>query len=831
MLSYLLRQLTNSFGIFFRTIRAFFTRKLVGAWSYLRRITNFSRHATKVATATFQEAATAVKKPSKREDYIETQRLFISKSFLIFLAVGLVLVGLLIYFVVWPFLLSRFFVAKFYQGDQQLTDWSGRVIVYYDEEKKDPMYRGTLEEGLLQGKGEEYDADGLLIYEGNFVDGVRSGEGSLYEAGVLVYEGKFSGGLANGTGVAYNDGTKCYQGSFADGLYEGEGTAFYPDGSRAYTGTFAQGLYEGEGTEYGEDGQIRYKGSFSQGLYEGSGTIYLGANSQIQAEFSGGVSTGAIQWYQSGKLWYDGSADDLTPDGFGTLYAENGKAVYAGEFDQGTLDGSWLLSLTASELREAFGEAALTEWDSIGGFLIQNEALGLTVLCSYQQEGTEAQVYRLWFTPDSDTPWADLLPWQSGAEAAVWATADRDPVPEEHVLQGAVLQPDGTSSGDWYQRQYLYEDYLCILLGRNEAESPVQLFWSRDITISDPLPAEESTSQAQERLDALLAALDGAEGTSSGSQSSSGLGDAERLLGLMLTVQDGEDLTDALIDCYVYGEMAASLEASQPLLQQALAEAQAQLQRGEGSQEAVDEAQAALDDLDGRLAQYRTAQEQAALTVQELSTLEAGDYDLSAVLLFFDPLALDADALYDAALTYAEAVAAGQSEVDSAALKREVKSAALELGLSYESVCSARTAAETAAAQVETVSLAYAKGTASKSDLYAAQCARDEAAATLYQSLGTFAHQANALNTLTGGWLSDEYDWMADTFAVLFQSEILHAEEAARQAEADRTQREEEAAQAIQDRQETTAPTPTETAPQTTPTPTSSPTGAEGNTD
>lgn len=43
MLSYLLRQLTNSLGIFFRTIRAFFTRKLVGAWSYLRRITNFSR--------------------------------------------------------------------------------------------------------------------------------------------------------------------------------------------------------------------------------------------------------------------------------------------------------------------------------------------------------------------------------------------------------------------------------------------------------------------------------------------------------------------------------------------------------------------------------------------------------------------------------------------------------------------------------------------------------------------------------------------------------------------------------------------------------------------
>ena len=95
-MSYLLRQLFNSFGIFFRTIRAFFTRKLVGIGAYFRRITNFSRHATKVASASFQGAAAAVKKPTRREDYIETRRLFISKSFLILLAVGLVLAVLLL---------------------------------------------------------------------------------------------------------------------------------------------------------------------------------------------------------------------------------------------------------------------------------------------------------------------------------------------------------------------------------------------------------------------------------------------------------------------------------------------------------------------------------------------------------------------------------------------------------------------------------------------------------------------------------------------------------------------------------------------------------------
>ena len=824
MLSYLLRQLTNSFGIFFRTIRAFFTRKLVGAWSYLRRITNFSRQATKVATASFQGAAAAVKKPTKREDYIETQRLFISKSFLILLAVGLVLAGLLVYFVVWPFLLSHFFTARFYQGDEKLSDWSGRVIVCYDEEKKNPMYQGTLENGLLQGKGQEYDEEGLLRYEGNFVDGLRSGDGRLYEAGVLVYEGQFSDGEINGMGTAYEDGVKCYEGAFVDGLYEGSGTAYYPSGVKAYAGSFSaglyegegtaysedgqmcykgafsQGLYEGEGTEYDEDGQVRYKGLFSAGLYEGSGTIYLSDGDRIQSEFAAGVAGGTIQWYQDGKLWYDGSADDLTPDGFGTLYAENGKVVYAGEFDQGTLDGEWLLGLTAAELREAFGEASLTEWDGDGGFFVENSTLGLTALCSYQQGETESLVYQLWFAPEGESAWAELLPWETGSEASLWARLDREEPPEEQQLQAAFLQPDGSADGEWYQRQFYYESYGCTLLCPNRTAAPVQICWSREMTQTGDTAADPVQSQAQERLDQLLSVLDGTGGGSSSDDAGSGagLGDVERLLGLMLTAQDGEALIDALIDYYVYGEMTASLEASQPLLQQELAQAQTRLQRGEGSQTEVDQAQSALDSLDERLAQYRTAQEQADLTVQDLSKLSAADYDLRPVLLVFDPVGLDVSALYDAALTYAQDTAAGQQTVDAAALEREVKSAVLELELSYEAVRSARKTAEAAAAEVETVTQAYAKGTADRSALYDAQCARDEAAAALYQAAGTFAHQANGLNTLSGGWVAEQFDWMAETFAALFQSEILRGESAAQQAEDERTQREEEAAQIIQ---------------------------------
>ena len=46
--------------------------------------------------------------------------------------------------------------------------------------------------------------------------------------------------------------------------------------------------------------------------------------------------------------------------------------------------------------------------------------------------------------------------------------------------------------------------------------------------------------------------------------------------------------------------------------------------------------------------------------------------------------------------------------------------------------------------------------------------------------------------------MAEQFDWMADTFATLFQSEILRGEAAAQAAEDERTQREEEAKEQIQ---------------------------------
>ena len=49
--------------------------------------------------------------------------------------------------------------------------------------------------------------------------------------------------------------------------------------------------------------------------------------------------------------------------------------------------------------------------------------------------------------------------------------------------------------------------------------------------------------------------------------------------------------------------------------------------------------------------------------------------------------------------------------------------------------------------------------------------------------------------------MAERYDWMPDTFAALFQSEIVRGQEAAQKAEEERKEQEEQAAQTIQEEQ------------------------------
>ena len=366
----MLWQLFNKLGmagmVFFRTIRAFFNRRISAIYARFRQMTNVSRGATKLATTSIQNAAVITQKPTKREDYIEAGSLLVSKSFIIKIIIAIVVAILLVYFVIWPFVLSHFLTAKFYMEDRKIESWNGRVIVYSDKKKTIPLYSGKLEDGKLEGKGKEFDEDGILSYEGEFVAGVRSGQGTSYENGVMIYKGEFAEGIASGKGTAYDHktGVMTYQGDFSEGLPEGTGKAY-------------------------KNGAMVYQGEFSAGKYNGKGVLYPAEGEELDATFKDGVPDGTVTWSKSGKTYYQGEWDSGRPEGYGTLYSKSGKTLYQGQMLGGTLDGTWLLSLTLDELKEALGDAQTSSSrENAQFFLLSSPELGLVARCSYQTEET-----------------------------------------------------------------------------------------------------------------------------------------------------------------------------------------------------------------------------------------------------------------------------------------------------------------------------------------------------------------------------------------------------------------------------------------------------------
>lgn len=102
-------------------------------------------------------------------------------------------------------------------------------------------YEGDFLEGQRTGKGRyEYAAGGF--YEGEFVNGQFQGEGMFKAAQGHRYEGTFANGQFNGQGTYRTAEGNTYTGGFLNNTFHGEGTYTYVDG-RTISGLWEAGAY------------------------------------------------------------------------------------------------------------------------------------------------------------------------------------------------------------------------------------------------------------------------------------------------------------------------------------------------------------------------------------------------------------------------------------------------------------------------------------------------------------------------------------------------------------------------------------------------------------
>ena len=187
-------------------------------------------------------------------------------------------------------------------------DGNGRLISI-----KGDYYEGNWSSGNMEGNGIFYSTEKKRKYDGQFKYNKFNGRGKLiYENEKIVYEGDFINGLKEGKGIIIFGSKGKYEGEFKNDCFWGEGVFDWGDG-RKYSGGWKKNLMDGTG-EFIYDSKNRYKGEFKENKKHGKGTYY------------------------QGDTYYIGDWFNNLPHGEGKIYANN-KVVINGSFRYGKFVG------------------------------------------------------------------------------------------------------------------------------------------------------------------------------------------------------------------------------------------------------------------------------------------------------------------------------------------------------------------------------------------------------------------------------------------------------------------------------------------------------------
>ena len=158
-----------------------------------------------------------------------------------------------------------------------------RRLIEKDEAGNDRFIGGCKENSLERdGFGTEFDAEGNPIFEGIYKDNalerkVKEFKGKeivLYdEEGKKVYEGEYLNKKerhypANGQGKEFKNGVMVYKGQFKNGVREGKGCSYYANHCLMYDGYWQNNMANGHGKFHNDEGMVVVEGDFENNMYQ-----------------------------------------------------------------------------------------------------------------------------------------------------------------------------------------------------------------------------------------------------------------------------------------------------------------------------------------------------------------------------------------------------------------------------------------------------------------------------------------------------------------------------------------------------------------------------------
>ncbi|MDR1299172.1 MAG: hypothetical protein LBJ84_02835 [Oscillospiraceae bacterium] len=745
MISHFFSRMLGSLGMVLRMFRAFFLRRFMGIGTRVKQLTSASRYAAKILPKAASSVAVVGKKPTRREDYLETRRLYIAKSLIVTVILVLVALAALIYFVAWPWMLSRYFTAHYYVDSKAASAHTGKVVLYYDEEKTSPYFKGALTEGAIQGAGEEYDENGLVVYAGDYASGAYSGSGRLYEDGALVYEGEFSGGAFNGRGKLFSGGAVEYDGQFRDGALNGEGAQYNSGGTAIYRGGFANGLYDSTGAQYGDDGALIFKGEFSEGKRNGAGRLFLDENLTMEANFENGAPAGAVKIMSGGFLAYEGAVSGARPHGYGALYApQSGQVVYRGGFVNGRPDGAAALGLSVAGAAELFGESPPSDASGGSYFGFVNDAAGFALLFPLRRGEDEPLCSKVYLYEPAD---ADLygreLPWRNAAEYDAYIESAGELWERDEGISAGELFSFGY--GEYYRVEYKSPDGAAAvtLWSREKGGDAFAVTWA---ATGDAFRAPEDAPPSE---DEMLAARIDQILTDFGLAPPPDPGAAGEAYEEIENPYYGERSVSGLLMDLSSDELYARLEAMGEYMSNAEKRMIYDRQREilDGRMERLKGApvvnEGAVKTLDTRIKGLQLGASSCAVAMERASDRAGGDlsqYDVKSALLIIDPSAIDVADIIGAATAVGETGLA------------DVKDMMLDAELEYQKLRLAQEELAASVGELDTARADFAQGRLGMAQLEEAQLAAQDKAAAICDCLQALSGKLTELDR-AGGWL------------------------------------------------------------------------------
>ena len=213
--------------------------------------------------------------------------------------------------------------------DQKKKGYKSRKI------KDEPrVYVGAMKNNKRDGWGTEYDENGNIRFEGNYLNDTQDGFGTYY----------YIGPMETATGKICKVTRIRYEGNWKAGDRHGKGTSYNENGEAVYLGEYTNGLRRGKGVEYWRKGVVKYKGNWRRGLKRGKGVLYSrDGSAQYDGEFKNDEIHGyGYEYYPSGALYWYGQHKRDKREGDSVEFRENGTLSMNGNFKNGKRSGMCL---------------------------------------------------------------------------------------------------------------------------------------------------------------------------------------------------------------------------------------------------------------------------------------------------------------------------------------------------------------------------------------------------------------------------------------------------------------------------------------------------------